>query len=147
MQKGNLQRRSQRVLNLGLTEFHHRGTERTETAIQKKGLGQMLGIEDYLVLKNWFDQGVSIREIVRQTGYNRKTIRKYVHSSSPPVYRKRARKASKLDGYRDYITGRLQEHPLSAKRIYDEILEMGFEGKYSIVKEFVRETKQKIRAT
>jgi transposase len=146
MQKGNLQRRSQRVLYLGLTEFHHRGTERTETAIQKKGLGQMLGIEDYLVLKNWFDQGVSIREIVRQTGYNRKTIRKYVHSSSPPVYRKRARKASKLDEYRDYITGRLQEHPLSAKRIYDEILERGFTGKYSIVKEFVRETKRKIRA-
>jgi transposase len=106
----------------------------------------MLGTEDYLMMKNWFDQGVSISEIVRQTGYNRKTIRKYVHSSSPPVYRRRARKASKLDGYRDYITGRLQEHPLSAKRIYDEILEMGFEGKYSIVKEFVRETKQKIRA-
>jgi len=106
----------------------------------------MLGTEDYLMLKNWFDQGVSISEIARQTGYDRRTIRKYVHSSSPPVYRKRARKASKLDGYRDYITGRLQKYPLSAKRIYDEILERGFTGKYSIVKEFVRETKQKIRA-
>ena len=96
-----------------------------------------------MVLKNWFDQGVSISEIARQTGYDRRTIRKYVHSSSPPVYRKRARKASKLDGYRDYITGRLQKYPLSAKRIYDEILERGFTGKYSIVKDFVRETKQK----
>jgi transposase len=103
----------------------------------------MLGTEDYLVLKNWFDQGVSISEIARQTGYDRRTIRKYVHSSSPPVYRKRARKASKLDGYRDYITGRLQKYPLSAKRIYDEILERGFTGKYSIVKDFVRETKRK----
>ena len=103
----------------------------------------MLGTEDYLVLKNWFDQGVSISEIARQTGYDRRTIRKYVHSSSPPVYRKRARKASKLDGYRDYITGRLQKYPLYAKRIYDEILERGFTGKYSIVKDFVRETKQK----
>lgn len=95
------------------------------------------------MLKNWFDQGVSISEIARQTGYDRRTIRKYVHSSSPPVYRKRARKASKLDGYRDYITGRLQKYPLSAKRIYDEILERGFTGKYSIVKDFVRETKRK----
>lgn len=106
----------------------------------------MLSTEDYLMLKNWFDQGVSISEIARQTGYDRRTIRKYVHSSSPPVYRKRARKASKLDRYRDYITGRLQKYPLSSKRIYDEILEKGFTGKYSIVKEFVRETKQKIRA-
>jgi len=104
----------------------------------------MLGTDNYLMLKNWFDQGVSISEIARQTGYDRKTIRKYVHFSSPPVSRKRARKVSKLDGYRDYITGRIQEHPLSAKRIYNEILEMGFEGKYSIVKEFVRGIKQKI---
>jgi transposase len=103
----------------------------------------MLGTEDYLMLKNWFDQGVSISEIARQTGYDRKTIRKYVHFSSPPVSRKRARKASKLDGYRDYITGRLQKYPLSAKRIYDEILERGFTGKYSIVKDFVMETKRK----
>jgi len=98
------------------------------------------------MLKNWFDQSVSISEIARQTGYDRRTIRKYVHSSSPPVYRKRTRKASMLDRYRDYITGRLQKYPLSSKRIYDEILEKGFTGKYSIVKEFVRETKQKIRA-
>jgi transposase len=106
----------------------------------------MLGTENYLMLKNWFDQGVSICEIARQTGYDRKTTRKYVHSSSPPVYRKRAKKANKLDGYRDFITGRLQEHPLSAKRIYDKILEGGFTGKYPIAKEFVRDTKQKIRA-
>jgi transposase len=66
----------------------------------------MLGTDDYFLLKDWFDQGVSICEISRHTGYDGKTIRKYVHSSSPPVYKKRARKASKLEGYRDYITGR-----------------------------------------
>lgn len=106
----------------------------------------MLSAEDYVFMKSWFDQGVSISEIARQTGYDRKTVKKYVSSPTLPAPKKRARRASKLDDYRDYITGRLQEHPLSAKRIYDEILEMGFEGKYSIVKEFVRETKQKIRA-
>lgn len=106
----------------------------------------MLSAEDYAFMKSWFDQGVRISEIARQTGYNRRTIKKYISSPMLPAPKKRARRASKLDGYRDYITGRLQEHPLSAKRIYDEILERGFTGKYSIVKEFVRETKQKIRA-
>ena len=106
----------------------------------------MISAEEHAFIKSWYDQGASISEIARQTGRDRKTVRKYVHSSSPPVYKKRARKASKIDGYRDYITGRLQKYPLSAKRIYDEILERGFTGKYSIVKDFVRETKQKIRA-
>jgi transposase len=103
----------------------------------------MLKAEEFFVLKNLFNQGASISEIARQTGYDRRTIRKYVHTSSPPVSRKRSRKASKLDGYRKYIIGRLQKYPLSAKRIYDEILERGFTGKYSIVRDFVRETKQK----
>jgi transposase len=104
----------------------------------------MLRAEDYLSLKDLFEQGVSISEISRQTGYDRKTIRKYVGTTEPPLPKKRARKTSKLDGYREYITGRLNVGPLSARLIYSEILKTGFTGKYTIVREFVRETKRKM---
>jgi transposase len=103
----------------------------------------MLSADDYAFMKSWFDQGVSISEIARQTGYDRKTVKKYVSSQTMPVHKKRAERASKLDAYREYITERLQMSPLSAKRMYDEILEMGFEGKYSIVKDFLRKVKRK----
>jgi len=36
----------------------------------------------------------------------------------------------------EYIIQRLQEYPLSAKRIYREIQEKGFAGNYTIVKDF-----------
>jgi len=42
------------------------------------------------------------------------------------------------------ILSRLQEYPLSAKRIYREIQERGFTGKYTIVKDFVREVRPKV---
>jgi transposase len=106
----------------------------------------MLSAEDYVFMKSWFDQGVSISEIARQTGHDRKTVKKYVSSPTMPVLKKRDRRARKLDGYREYITKRIQVGQLSAKRIYDEISEMGFEGKYSIVKNFVREAKRKTGA-
>lgn len=106
----------------------------------------MLSTDDYVFMKNWFDQGISISEIARQTGHDRKTVKKYVSSSTRPVPKKRERRASKLDGYREYIIKRLQAGPLSTKRIYDEILEMGFEGKYTIVKDLVREVKRRSKA-
>jgi transposase len=103
----------------------------------------MLSKEEFFVLKNSFGQGISISEIARQTGYSRKTIRKYVTSSRPPAPKKRAKRVSKLDGYREFIISRLQEYPISAKCIYNEIQAMGFNGTYTIVRDFVREINQR----
>lgn len=95
------------------------------------------------MLRDLFNQELSISEIARRTGHSRGTVRKYLLSPVPPASQKRQHKPSKLDGYKEYITARLQEYPLSAKRIYREIQERGFTGKYTIVKDFVREVRPK----
>ena len=95
------------------------------------------------MLRDLFNQELSISEIARRTGHSRGTVRKYLLSPVPPAPQKRQQKPSKLDGYKEYITARLQEYPLSAKRIYREIQERGFTGKYTIVKDFVREVRPK----
>jgi hypothetical protein len=46
----------------------------------------MLSADDYAFMKSWFDQGVSISEIARQTGYDRKTVKKYVSSPTMPLW-------------------------------------------------------------
>ena len=103
----------------------------------------MLNLEEYLTLKELHKQGLSISEIARITGRSRGTVRKHIKSDAPPEAKKRAQKSSKLDEYKDYITQRLNNHPLTASRIYREIQEMGFAGKYTIVKDFVRENRPK----
>ena len=93
------------------------------------------------MLRDLFNQELSISEIARRTGHSRGTVRKYLVSPVPPAPQKRQKKPSKLDDYKEYIAARLQEYPLSAKRIYREIQEKGFTGKYTIVKDFVREVR------
>jgi len=103
----------------------------------------MLKLEEFLMLRELHEQGLSISEIAKKTGYNRRTVRKYLESEVPPVAKKRSPKASKLDDYKDYIIQRLNSYPLTASRIYREIQETGFIGKYTIVKDFVREIRPK----
>lgn len=93
------------------------------------------------MLRDLFNQELSISEIARRTGHSRGTVRKYLLSPVPPAPQKRQKKPSKLDDYKGYIAARLKEYPLSAKRIYREIQENGFTGKYTIVKDFVREVR------
>jgi transposase len=103
----------------------------------------MLDVEEFLMLRDLFNQELSISEIARRTGHSRGTVRKYLRSQVPPSPQKRSRKPSKLDSYREYIIARLQEYPITAKRIYREIQDQGFEGKYTIVKDFVRTVRPK----
>lgn len=51
---------------------------------------------------------------------------------------KREARSSKLDPFKEYIQERITEYPLSALRIYREIEEQGFPGKYTIVKDYIR---------
>lgn len=95
------------------------------------------------MLRDLFNKGSSVSEIARQTGHSRVTVRKYLNSQVPPSPKKRSHKPGKLDGYREYIINRLKEGPFSASRIYREIQERGFTGKYTIVKDFVREVRPK----
>ncbi len=104
----------------------------------------MLNMEEFLTLRDLFNEELSISEIARQTGHSRVTVRKYLNSQVPHLPQKRAKKPSKLDGHREYIISRLKEYPLSANRIYREIQERGFTGKYTIVKDFVRKVRPKI---
>ncbi len=93
------------------------------------------------MIRDLHAQGLSISAISEKTGYDRKTVRKYLNLTSIPEPKKQAKKGSKLDNYKDYIIEKLHEGPFTAARLFREIQEMGFTGKYTIVKDFVREVR------
>jgi transposase len=98
----------------------------------------MLKMEDFLLIRDLHHQGLTISQIARETGFNRRTVRRHLAADVPPMPQKRARRPSKLDAYREYIRDRIADHPLSAVRIHREIRDMGFDGKYTIVKDYIR---------
>jgi transposase len=84
----------------------------------------------------------------RETGHDRKTVRKYIRSGEPPGYTPREPKASLLDPFKDYIKVRVAQYNLRASRILREIKKKGYEGEYTILKEYIRplRTEQPIEA-
>jgi len=90
------------------------------------------------MIRDKYAQGLSITEIARQTGFDRKTVMKYLNRSEPPAYKSRACKPGKLDPYKEYVKARLQEVPLSAVRLLEEIQSQGYIGSYTLLKDFVR---------
>jgi transposase len=101
----------------------------------------MLEIEEYIMIRELYAQGYSITDISDKTGYDRKTVKKYLNFTTIPEPKQRAKRESKLDEFEEYIIKRLNEAPLTASRLYREIQEMGFTGKCTIVRDFVRKVR------
>jgi transposase len=92
----------------------------------------------------------SKREILRREGIHFETLKKILEHSEPPGYRmNKARPKPKIGPYLEQIEQIIEEdkqYPKkqrhTAKRIYHRIKEMGYQGKYTQVKEAVREIKR-----
>lgn len=103
----------------------------------------MITLELAVEIQVLHKQGQSMRQIAKDKGLSRNTIKKYV-TSGKTGYKNRPPKASILDDYKPYITKRLMDalpHRLPAAVIFREILEQGYPGKETIVRDFVRTLK------
>jgi len=103
----------------------------------------MLKTEEWLLIRDLYSQGLNISEIAKETGFDRKTVRKYLQLKTLPEPQKRSGRKSKLDPYKPYILEKLNECPYTAARLYREIKEMGFDGGKTIVKDFIKEVRPK----
>jgi transposase len=105
----------------------------------------MIEKEEWVLIRSLaykLKQGLSISEIARQTGHDRKTVRKYLSAEQKPQY-STGQKISKLDPYKDYIKLRLKEVPeISNRRILREIKAQGYTGSRSILGDFIKPWRQ-----
>lgn len=101
----------------------------------------MLKVEDWLLIRDLYSQGLSISKISEKTGKDRKTVRKYACQTTVPERKNISPKPSKLDPYKPYIIEKLAEAPYTAARLFREIKEKGYDGGGTIVKDFVRKVK------
>ena len=99
-------------------------------------------------------EGMSVREASRVFGLHRDTVRKMLAYSVPPGYRRQSPpKRPKLEPFvgvidrileADNQVARKQRH--TAKRIFERLRdEYGFDGGYTIVKDYVREHRRRTR--
>jgi transposase len=100
-------------------------------------------------------EGVSKREILRETGLHWRTLEKILAHSKPPGYRmKKTRPKPKLGPFLPRIEEILREDQEesipkkqrhTAKRIYERIRAEGYQGGYSVVQEAVKALRERNR--
>ena len=107
-----------------------------------------------LVRRLHYRQGLSRHEIARRTGLHRQTINKMLRYSRPPGYRRQhSCPQPKLDPVRGVIDQILEDDRQApakqrhtAKRILERLqAEHGFTGSYTIVKDYVRQKRLRLK--
>ncbi|MBK7953619.1 MAG: IS21 family transposase [Candidatus Accumulibacter sp.] len=82
-------------------------------------------------------QGLTVAQIARALGLHEQTVVKWLACEQFHP-RQSAPRSSRLDPFKDQVIRLLETHPYSAQQIYQRLRESGFEGGFTIVKDYVR---------
>lgn len=100
-----------------------------------------------MTIKIMHQQGYSKKRIARELGISINTVRRHL-SSDVMGYTARPPKPLKLDTYRDYIIKRIEHtapHYIPATVLYEEIKKQGYEGKLTLLRNYLRCLKPTIK--
>lgn len=90
------------------------------------------------MIQELFRSGVSISEIARRTGRDRKTVRAVINGPLIPATNKRLPKTRKIDPFVTYLERRIEHGVLNAEKLYQEISCQGYTGTARSVRRFIQ---------
>jgi len=84
-------------------------------------------------------EGKSIRQLARETGHSRNTIRKYIRDGQIPESKKRDKRGSKLDPYKPIIDRWMKEDGLfNTRAMFMRLREKGYTGGKTIIQDYLQ---------
>jgi transposase len=86
--------------------------------------------------------GLAISQIAAITGFDRRTIRKYLAHPNTPRYSPRAPRPTKLDPFLPYLKQRLAQGVWNATVLFRELQARGYDGGYTALKDYLRPLRQ-----
>ena len=93
-------------------------------------------------------QGLSICAIAAVTGFDRKTVRRYLaEPERQPRYGPRPKRASALDAFKGYLEERLSAGVWNAAVLLRELRERGYAGGYTVLKDYLQPKREASRLT
>ena len=103
----------------------------------------MIKLGEMMMILDLHRQGLSISEIARQTGTDRKTVRKYIERGlEAPAYGPRKPRQPLIDPFTAYLRERVAAYPgLTGRRLFREIKAIGYTGGYTAVTDFLRDVR------
>ncbi len=101
---------------------------------------QVVTLGEIVLIHDLKRQGLTVSAIARKVGLDRKTVRRHLaRGMELPAYGPRPPRPRQLAPYEDYLRERIAAWPeLTGKRLLREIRELGYEGCYSVLTDFLR---------
>lgn len=100
----------------------------------------MLRLEEWMDIRMFHKEGHSIKEIARQTGRSRNTVRRILRETGPAGFKKPERDSC-LDNFKAYLRERFENTGLSAVRLLPEIQAMGYTGSVVTLRRYLHTLK------
>jgi len=98
----------------------------------------MINYETYCKILDYSQrQGLSNAQIALKLGLDPRTVGKWLNTGAYQL-RQSIQRSSKLDPFKSSIIRLLETHPYSATQVFQRIREAGYDGGYTIVKDYVR---------
>jgi transposase len=104
----------------------------------------MVGAEAALEIRVLHKHGKGVREIARETGLSRNTVRRYLRDEGATRYKTRPKRATKLDPFKAYVVERraaAEPETIPARVLLAELRERGYAGGYTRLKDFIASLK------
>lgn len=102
----------------------------------------MIDYEQFCRIKMYKKEGLKAGQIADKLELDPRTVAKWLDKA---VFQPRSSgdRPSKLDPYKNEILSMLERHPYSATQVLQRIKQQGFDGGYTIVKDYVRKVRPK----
>lgn len=104
----------------------------------------MIDYDQFCRIKQYQNEGLKASQIADELGVDSRTVGKWMQLER---YQPRlpGLQRSKLDRYKDEIVRMLERHPYTAMQVFQKISNLGFDGGYTIVKDYVRKVRPRAR--
>jgi transposase len=97
----------------------------------------MINYETYCKIRDYHErEHLTIAQTARALGVHAQTVAKWVKRSQFRA-RQPAPRTSRLDPFKAQIVRLLETHPYSAQQIFQRLREEGFEGGFTILKDYM----------
>jgi len=98
----------------------------------------MISYETYCTILDYSRrEGLSAGQIALKMGLDPRTVSRWLNAGAYQL-RQSTQRSSKLDPFKPSIVRLLEKHPYSAMQVFQRIKEEGYDGGYTIVKDYVR---------
>ena len=106
------------------------------------GRCKVIDYEQFCQIKAYRNEGLKAGQIADKLGLDPRTVAKWIDKDRFQL-RLPGIRPSKLDPYKKEIIGMLERHQYTSAQIFQRIKDQGFDGGYTIVKDYVRKVRPK----